>query len=73
MQNIDKPNNDIRCGQCGRKLGEGIYTVLSIKCPRCRVLNHLWAPSQSPRASERPTFRKDANGTHHQTPNNQVR
>ena len=33
--------NDIRCGNCRRKLGEGTYLVLAIKCPRCGTLNHL--------------------------------
>lgn len=32
---------EIRCGACHRKLGEGLYTALSIKCPRCGVLNQL--------------------------------
>ncbi|MBT0961649.1 Com family DNA-binding transcriptional regulator [Denitromonas iodatirespirans] len=35
----------IRCGSCNRKLGEGIFTALSIKCPRCRRINHLKASS----------------------------
>ncbi|WP_459951180.1 Com family DNA-binding transcriptional regulator [Denitratisoma sp. agr-D3] len=30
----------IRCGSCNRKLAEADYTRLSIKCPRCGVLNH---------------------------------
>ncbi|WP_211474666.1 Com family DNA-binding transcriptional regulator [Collimonas humicola] len=25
---------EIRCGSCSRKLGEGEYIALSIKCPR---------------------------------------
>ncbi|QDQ27690.1 Com family DNA-binding transcriptional regulator [Chitinimonas arctica] len=33
----------IRCGHCNRKLGEGRYTVLTIKCPRCGTLNTLRA------------------------------
>lgn len=37
--------NEIRCGSCRRKLGEGEYTVLSIKCPRCGAINQLSAPS----------------------------
>ncbi|MBX9268736.1 Com family DNA-binding transcriptional regulator [Chromobacterium violaceum] len=44
-------NTDIRCGQCGRKLASGRYIELTIKCPRCRTLNHLKAESLSP---ERP-------------------
>ncbi|QDQ24947.1 Com family DNA-binding transcriptional regulator [Chitinimonas arctica] len=34
-----------RCGQCNRKLAEGSYIRLNIKCPRCNTLNHLSAPS----------------------------
>ncbi|MGY8903703.1 MAG: Com family DNA-binding transcriptional regulator [Burkholderiales bacterium] len=43
--------NEIRCGACARKLGEGQFTLLSIKCPRCGTLNHLRAMSPLP---ERP-------------------
>ncbi|PCJ33082.1 MAG: Com family DNA-binding transcriptional regulator [Gammaproteobacteria bacterium] len=32
---------DIRCGHCDRKLAEGSYYSLSIKCPRCKTLNLL--------------------------------
>ncbi|MFV8547444.1 Com family DNA-binding transcriptional regulator [Ralstonia pseudosolanacearum] len=42
---------DIRCGGCSRKLGEGEYTRLVIKCPRCRAINTLRATSPAP---ERP-------------------
>ncbi|WP_293765679.1 Com family DNA-binding transcriptional regulator [uncultured Aquitalea sp.] len=38
-------NHEIRCGQCGRKLASGRYLELTIKCPRCRALNHLKAES----------------------------
>ncbi|MCL1962258.1 MAG: Com family DNA-binding transcriptional regulator [Desulfovibrionaceae bacterium] len=34
---------EIRCGQCFRKLGQGRYTHLVIKCPRCGALNDLRA------------------------------
>ncbi|UCV00713.1 Com family DNA-binding transcriptional regulator [Acidovorax radicis] len=38
--------NEIRCGSCRRKLGEGIFAQLSIKCPRCGTLNQFQsAPS----------------------------
>ncbi len=33
--------NDIRCGGCNRKLAEGVYTVLNIKCTRCKTMNYL--------------------------------
>ena len=40
--------NEIRCGSCRRKLGEGIFTALSIKCPCCGALNQFQsAPSAS--------------------------
>ncbi|MBP8813917.1 MAG: Com family DNA-binding transcriptional regulator [Laribacter sp.] len=38
---VDLPQ--IRCGACHRKLGEGHYRTLVIKCPRCGVLNQLKA------------------------------
>ena len=33
--------NEIRCGACSRKLGEGEYTRLVIKCPRCGAMNQF--------------------------------
>ncbi|TDK65964.1 Com family DNA-binding transcriptional regulator [Sapientia aquatica] len=42
---------EIRCGNCHRKLGEGIYIQLSIKCPRCKTMNtynHIGAKSTPP-------------------------
>ncbi len=40
--------NEIRCGACRRKLGEGEYVRLAIKCPRCGALNTFQsAPSAS--------------------------
>ncbi|MBI3727362.1 MAG: Com family DNA-binding transcriptional regulator [Burkholderiales bacterium] len=38
---------DIRCGTCSRKLGEGEFVTLAIKCPRCKTLNHLRAMSST--------------------------
>lgn len=32
---------EIRCGACRRKLGEGVFPRLAIKCPRCGVLNQF--------------------------------
>ena len=40
----EKPH-DIRCGKCNRKLGEGQYIRLAIKCPRCGAFNQLSAQS----------------------------
>lgn len=53
---------DIRCGSCSRKLGVGEFTVLEIKCPRCKTLNHVRAASPSP---ERPGASKKE-PTHHE-------
>ncbi|SEQ84127.1 Mu-like prophage protein Com [Giesbergeria anulus] len=36
---------EIRCGACRKKLGEGIYQRLSIKCSRCGTFNQLSAQS----------------------------
>ena len=36
-------NPELRCGGCRRKLAEGEYVRLAIKCPRCGVLNHYRA------------------------------
>ena len=33
--------NEIRCGQCKKKLAEGVYTKLTIKCARCSTINHF--------------------------------
>jgi phage FluMu protein Com len=38
-----KNDADIRCGTCNRKLGEGQYSHLKIKCQRCGTLNSLRA------------------------------
>ncbi|WP_081455947.1 Com family DNA-binding transcriptional regulator [Pseudogulbenkiania ferrooxidans] len=46
--------NDIRCGQCDRKLAEGRYLELTIKCPRCRAINHLKAESLTPERQRAP-------------------
>lgn len=39
---------EIRCGACSRKLGEGRFEVLSIKCTRCKTVNLLRAESATP-------------------------
>ncbi|MCG9093447.1 Com family DNA-binding transcriptional regulator [Laribacter hongkongensis] len=57
-------NTDIRCGQCGRKLAEGRYLELTIKCPRCRAMNHMKAESLTP---ERPRAPRPGE-THDQQP-----
>lgn len=47
LKNLNK-KKDIRCGQCNKKLGEGVYVVLSIKCPRCKAINNIRAESPQP-------------------------
>ena len=54
---------EIRCGACSRKLGEGVYTRLIIKCPRCGAMNSLRAESPT---SERHGA-SNVTGTHHGT------
>lgn len=39
---------EIRCGTCHRKLAEGEYIRLAIKCPRCGTFNQLSASSAFP-------------------------
>ncbi|MFV0600238.1 MAG: Com family DNA-binding transcriptional regulator [Brachymonas sp.] len=57
---------DIRCSQCGRKLAEGLFVRLSIKCPRCLAINEFTTES----ASECPSNQK---GTRHDASNHQNR
>ncbi|WP_082818872.1 Com family DNA-binding transcriptional regulator [Cupriavidus nantongensis] len=45
---------EIRCGNCHRKLAMGAYTHLSIKCPRCRTMNDLRAASSAPESQRAP-------------------
>ncbi|NDP57992.1 MAG: Com family DNA-binding transcriptional regulator [Oxalobacteraceae bacterium] len=45
---------DIRCGNCNKKLGAGIFDQLSIKCPRCGTLNNLRAVSPKPERRRAP-------------------
>ncbi len=55
---------EIRCGSCRRKLAEGEYTRLAIKCPRCGAFNHLSAESAFPERHRASTQGKDC-GQHH--------
>ncbi len=43
---------EIRCGTCSKKLGDGIYKTLRIKCPRCKTMNFLRAESSTPEHHE---------------------
>ncbi|WP_150614824.1 Com family DNA-binding transcriptional regulator [Pandoraea terrigena] len=49
---------EIRCGSCNRKLGEGEYVRLSIKCARCGTLNFLRAESPIPARHRASDMRK---------------
>lgn len=40
-----EPWEELRCGNCRRKLGVGTCLRLAIKCPRCGALNHYSAAS----------------------------
>ncbi|WP_371856964.1 Com family DNA-binding transcriptional regulator [Pseudomonas sp. NFACC44-2] len=49
---------DIRCGNCCRKLAAASgFQELQIKCPRCRTLNHLKAQSLPQACREHPEQR----------------
>jgi len=39
---------EIRCGHCRKKLAEGEFIRLAIKCPRCGTLNDLSAKGVIP-------------------------
>ncbi|AFU47357.1 hypothetical protein C380_18315 [Acidovorax sp. KKS102] len=56
---------EIRCGACRRKLGEGIFTALTIKCPRCGGMNHLRAMSPPPARQGASTDGIHHDDTHH--------
>lgn len=53
--------NEIRCGACSKKLGEGAFTLLKIQCPRCKTLNVLRTASSPPERPER-LSEEDAHG-----------
>lgn len=53
---------EIRCGACRKKLGEGVFAQLVIKCPRCGALNHLRATSPEPERPGAPFSESTMNG-----------
>lgn len=55
---------EIRCGVCRKKLGEGIFAHLVIKCPRCGALNHLRAKSPEPERHRASNPEGTLNGNH---------
>ena len=56
---------EIRCGACRRKLAEGIYVALTIKCPRCGAINSLRATSPPPERQGASMNGTDHDDTHH--------
>ncbi|CAN7438703.1 Com family DNA-binding transcriptional regulator [Acidovorax sp. LjRoot118] len=56
---------EIRCGECRKKLGEGEYTVLTIKCPRCGAVNTLRAMSPPPERHRAPNGPSHGPQPHH--------
>ena len=53
---------EIRCGACSRKLGEGRFEVLSIKCTRCGAVNYLRAESATPARHRAPHTHEATDG-----------
>lgn len=46
----------IQCQNCDRKLLKiGKFDELSIKCPRCKTINHLSVTNAKPEVHETPT------------------
>ncbi|MBV7457343.1 Com family DNA-binding transcriptional regulator [Acidovorax sp. sif1233] len=39
---------EVRCASCNRKLAEGLFQQLNIKCPRCGTLNSMRVENPSP-------------------------
>ncbi|WEE79564.1 MULTISPECIES: Com family DNA-binding transcriptional regulator [Comamonas] len=56
--------NEIRCGSCRRKLAEGEYIRLTIKCPRCGAFNQLSAQSAFPERPRASTEGKERGKNH---------
>lgn len=38
---------EIRCKNCNKLLGKGQVLILSIKCSRCKTINHMRAVSSN--------------------------
>lgn len=55
--------NDIRCGACNRKLGEGQFSHLKIKCQRCGTMNSLRATRPIPECHRAPLKESAMNDT----------
>jgi phage FluMu protein Com len=39
---------ELRCVTCGKLLGKGKAVDLSIKCPRCKTINHITGGADKP-------------------------
>ncbi|MFS4552603.1 Com family DNA-binding transcriptional regulator [Comamonas resistens] len=55
---------EIRCGSCRKKLAEGEYIRLAIKCPRCGAFNQLSAESAFPERHGASTEGKERGKNH---------
>jgi phage FluMu protein Com len=69
----DAAMQEIRCGQCNKKLAEGVFSRLSIKCSRCHTINHFegHAPQQTQSARSVQLHREKCNTTPRALPTNQ--
>lgn len=70
----DAAMQEIRCGQCNKKLAEGVFIRLSIKCSRCHTLNHYnegLAPHQPQSARSVEHHREECKTTPRALPTNQ--
>ncbi|MBC3860484.1 Com family DNA-binding transcriptional regulator [Undibacterium jejuense] len=56
---------DIRCGSCSRKLGEGEFISLTIKCPRCKTMNTLRVTRSEPVCPSASPIGVSIEQTHH--------
>lgn len=59
--------NEFRCGACNRKLGEGEFTQIMIKCPRCGTMNNLRALRPLPECPSAPMKESAMNEKHSTT------
>ena len=58
---------EVRCGECNRKLAAARFIEIEIKCPRCGTLNYQ-------KAAEPPTYRAQSaqEGEHDGKPNHSL-
>lgn len=58
----------IQCQNCDRKLLKiGKFDMLSIKCPRCKTINHLSVENAKPEVHEAPTHNGETCGSTNET------